>query len=133
MKKKNTQMQALVLDHLRKNPVLEIACQKAEIARMTLHRWRQEDPVFDAAVEAAILDGRLLVNDLAENQLIVAVKDRNLPAITYWLRHHHPSYKAKVEIEGAAKIIHELSPEQRALMEKALRLVGIDPQNYGID
>jgi hypothetical protein len=128
MKKKNTQLQALVLEHLRKNPVLEIACQKVEISRMTLHRWRQEDSAFDAAIEAAILDGRLIVNDLAENQLIVAVKERNLPAITYWLRHHHPSYKAKVEIEGSTKIIHELSPEQWALRERALRLVGADPK-----
>jgi hypothetical protein len=129
MKKKDLIKKAL-LENLRKTPIIEAACQKAGISRMTFYRWKDTDSKFSQAVDSALFDGRLLVNDLAESQLISAVKDRNFPAIAYWLRHHHPSYKTRIEIEGAINTVHELSPEQEQLMRKAFELAGVNIKDY---
>lgn len=128
--KKTDQTKSILLDQLRKTPIVEAACQKADISRMTFYRWKNEDEEFAKNVDEAILDGHLLVNDLAESQLIGAVKDRNFQAIAYWLKHHHPSYKTRIEIEGAVNAIHKLSPEQEAVMRKAFELAGINIDDY---
>lgn len=127
---KKDKTKELLIEQLRKTPIIETACQKIDISRMTFYRWKQEDEQFAKRADEALLDGRLLVNDLAESQLINAVKDRNFSAIAYWLRHHHPSYKTRIEIEGVVNTIHELSPEQEELMRKAFELAGINIQDY---
>jgi hypothetical protein len=123
--KKNDKIKEAFLEQLRKTPILQIACEKMGVHRMSIYRWRQEDPEFGKAVDDAMLEGRLLVNDLAESQLIGAIKDRNMTAIIAWLKHNHPSYKTRVEIEGAVNTIHELSPEQKELVRQALELANI--------
>ena len=45
----------------------------------------------------------------------------------YWLKHHHGDYKTKVQIDGRLETIQELSPEQKLLVEQALKLAGINP------
>lgn len=126
--KKRDQTKQLFLDQLRKTPIIETACQKIDISRMTVWRWKQEDKEFAQKVDEALLDGRYLVNDLAESQLIGAVKDRNLSAITYWLRNHHPDYANKLEIKHALAD-ETLTPEQEALVREALRLAGAHGEN----
>lgn len=125
MKKTDT-TKALLLEQLKKTPIVQIACEKLGIARATFYRWKIEDSGFAKQVNAALLEGCLLVNDLAESQLISAVKDRNLSAVTYWLRHHHKDYKSRLEIEGNVNTIHELSPEQKEVVRSALKNAGIN-------
>jgi hypothetical protein len=119
--KKNDKTKELVLEQLRKTPIREAACQKVGISRMTLDRWKQDDPAFAAAVDEALAAGKGLVNDVAESSLIGAVKDRSLPATFYWLRHHHPDYADKLEIKHALQD-ENLTPEQEALVREAMRL-----------
>ena len=124
--KKNEQLKNQLLEQLRRTPIIEAACQKAGISRQTLYRWKAEDPEFAKQTEKAVSDGRMLVSDLAESQLINAVKDRNFPAITYWLKHHHPLYKTKIQIEGSLQMPQEeLTPEQEEIVKEALRLASI--------
>lgn len=120
----------LLLEQLKKTPIIQIACEKIGLGRATFYRWKVDDPTFAKAVDDALLEGKLLVNDLAESQLIGAIKDRNLTAITYWLRHHHRDYKNRLELEGTINTIHELSDEQKALVKKALELTGLGLQPY---
>jgi hypothetical protein len=116
----------LLLDQLKKTPIVQIACEKLGIARPTFYRWKSQDEKFAKLVDEAINEGRLLVNDLAETNLVNAVKDRNLPAIMYWLKHHHKSYTTKVELSGKIKTEHnQLTPEQEAAITKALGLASI--------
>ena len=61
--------------------------------------------------------------------MISAIKDQNIPAIMYWLKHHHKDYKTKIEIEGAVNTIEELTPEQEELVRKAFQLAGINDQD----
>ncbi len=128
--KKTNATKALLLEQLKKTPIIQIACEKLGIARATFYRWKTEDKTFAKTVDDAVLEGCLLVNDLAESQLIGAVKDRNLTAIMYWLRHHHKDYRNRLEVEGAINTIHELSPEQEKLVKQALKLANITLNDY---
>ena len=129
MKKTDT-AKALLLEQLKKTPIVQIACEKLGIGRATFYRWKTEDKTFAKAVDDAVLEGCLLVNDLAESQLIGAVKDRNLTAIMYWLRHHHKDYRNRLEVEGTVNTIQELSPEQQKLVKQALKLANIALNDY---
>lgn len=123
--KKSEETKIMFLEQLRKTPIVQIACEKLGVGRATFYRWKQEDGEFAKQVDAAIFDGRLMVNDLAESQLIGAVKDRDMRAIVYWLRNHHSAYKAKLELEGSVQLIQELSDEQKKLVRDALRLANV--------
>lgn len=128
--KKSDQTKQLFLEQLKKTPIVQIACEKLGVSRASFYRWRSEDAAFAKQADEATLEGHLLVNDLAESQLIGAVKDRNLQAIMYWLKHHHKDYRNRLEIEGTVNTITELSDEQKALVKKALELTGIKFQPY---
>ncbi len=126
MLKKSDQLKNALLEQLRKTPIIQIACEKLSISRMSFYRWKAEDKEFAKKVDEAILEGQFLVNDLAESQLISAVKDRDMRAIMAWLRHHHPTYANKLKIEGAIAVTEELSPEQQKLVRRALELANLD-------
>lgn len=111
-----------VIEHLRKTPIIEIACSKAGIGRTSFYRWKKTDKRFATAIDEALAEGNYFVNDLAESQLIGAIKERDIRAITLWLRHHHPVYANKLEINGGVQIEHELTSEQKELIEQALKL-----------
>lgn len=128
--KNNNQTKELLLEQLKKTPIVQIACEKIGIARATLYRWKNDDPEFADKVDKAIQDGCLMVNDLAESQLVGAIKDRNMQAIMYWLKHHHRDYRNRLEIEGTVNSIQELSPEQKELVKRALEYTGIQFKSY---
>ncbi len=129
--KKNEKNKALFLEQLRKTPIVQIACEKLNVSRATIYRWKNDDKEFSDAIHEAMTEGHSLINDMAESQLIGAVKDRNLPAIMYWLKHHHKDYKMRVEIEGTINTIQELSDEQKELVRKALALADLTPKEHG--
>ena len=129
-RKKSDKLKESFLEQLRKTPILQVACEKLSIHRMSVYRWRKDDPAFDKAIEEALLDGQLLVNDLAESQLISAIKDRNMHAVMAWLKHHHPAYRTRVEIDGKVTAAQELTPEQEEMVRKALELARITLNGY---
>ena len=117
-----------LLERLRKTPIVQYACGRENVSRATYYRWRKEDPEFAKATDEAIEHGSGLVNDMAEAKLLDAIKDRNMTAIIFWLKHHHPMYATKVEVTAKLKReIKELSPEQQAIVEKALELASLTP------
>ena len=119
--KRQGKEKAAILEQLRKTPIIQVACERAGVARASFYRWRKDDQKFNEEVEASVEQGLNLINDIAESQLLNAIKDQNLSAIIFWLRSHHNTYKAKVEVtnkhEGAM-----LTPEQEKIIKKALRL-----------
>jgi len=123
---KSDKQKERLLEELKKQPIVQLACQRTDISSTTYYRWCMEDKEFKKKAEEALLAGSLFINDLAESQLISAVKDRNLSAITYWLRHHHPKYATKIEVTTKLKReIDELTPEQQAVVNKALELASL--------
>lgn len=119
-----------LIEQLRKTPIIQIACEKIGIGRATFYRWKKNDENFSNQVYEALLDGNELVNDMAESQLMSAIRDKNLTAIIFWLKNHHQSYANKIEV--TAKLKHDdeqLTPEQEALVMKALKLASVLPEN----
>ncbi len=116
----------LLLEQIKKTPIIQIACEKLGFSRPTFYRWKSQDEEFAKKVDEAILEGRLMVNDLAETNLISAIKEKNMTAIMYWLKHHHKAYGTKIELNGKIKAeYHQLTPEQQESITKALNLAAL--------
>lgn len=127
---KTVKIKELVIEKLKKTPIVQFACEKVGIGRATFYRWKKDDKDFAGEVEEALREGSLLVNDIAESQLMSAIKEKNITAIIFWLKHHHPNYTTKVEVTARLKSDNEiLTPEQEALVTKALQLASLIPAN----
>jgi len=117
-----------LLERLKETPVVEVACRKTGIARATYYRWKLSDDRFAKEAGLALETGSALVNDMAESQLLTAIKDQNMTAIIFWLKHHHSTYATKVEVTAHLKNQNEtLTSEQEALVTKALQLASLIP------
>jgi len=122
----------LLLAQLAKTPIVEAACKNVGLPRSTYYRWRKEDEAFaedcDETIEVSI--GR--INDLAESQLINAIKNQNMSAITFWLKHHHHRYRNRLEVDARIETVQqELTPDQVELVSKALQLAGVSQITEG--
>lgn len=112
-----------LVELLKKTPIVQVACEKTGVGRATFYRWKKEDKEFARVADEALLEGSLLVNDLAESQLMSAIRDKNITAIIFWLKYHHSAYATKVEVMAHIKqSVEELTPEQEAVVREALRL-----------
>ena len=124
-----------ILENLQKIPIVQICCERSNVGRASYYRWRREDEVFAKAADESIRSGLALMNDLAESGLIAQLRDQNMSAIAFWLKHRHKAYKNKVEISGKIKTDNPvLTEEQQAIVDQALALAasGINdkPQDY---
>ena len=61
-----------------------------------------------------------MMNDLAESQLLKAIKDGNMTAISFWLRSRHSAYGNKMEIVDTTDR-EELTKEQKETVRRVLR------------
>lgn len=115
-----------LLEKLKETPVVEVVCRKVGIARATYYRWRINDDKFAKEADLALSEGSSLINDMAESQLLSAIKDQNMTAIIFWLKHHHHVYTTRVEVTAQLKNQNEvLTPEQEAIVTKALQLASL--------
>lgn len=114
------QNRQLMIDQLKKTPVVQIACEKTGIARSTFYRWKEEDKEFAKEADQALAEGVALINDMAESQLLSAIRDRNISAIFYWLNHRHSAYSNKIEVTTKIKD-GTLTSEQEELIQEALK------------
>ena len=119
----------LVLEQLKKIPIITVACEKVGVGKSTVYRWRDEDKKFAKDLEEALIEGESLVNDMSESQLISLIKEKNLPAIRFWLNHRHAKFREKVEITAKIEKQEELTPEQEEVVREALKLASIDNNN----
>ncbi len=116
----------LVIEQLRKTPIVQVVAEKVGIHRSTIYRWKASDAEFSEAVDEAIDQSISLVNDLAESQLISAIKDKNITAIIYWLKNHHKTYETRIRVTGSLKhSVNRLDDEQNELVMKALTKAGL--------
>lgn len=114
-----------MITKLEKMPIVEIACKQIGLSRATYYRWLKDDEEFAVSCDEAIEQSSAMINDMAESQLIQAIKDKNMSAITFWLKHHHRTYRAKLEVETNVHEQQILTPEQTELITQALRLAGM--------
>jgi len=123
MKVKAKQM---IIEQLKKMPIVQIACDRAGVSRMSYYRWRKSDKRFLAETDQALQEGLELINDLSESQLLQAIKDRNMSAIFFWLNNRHKAYGNKLHVTGNIVTQNEkLTKEQEASIKKALELASL--------
>lgn len=121
--KRQTKEKQTLIEQFRKTPIVQVACEKTGVGRATYYRWKKDDPTFALTADEAIHAGESLINDMAESQLISAIRDQNMTAIIFWLKSHHPTYANKVEVTGQLKHDYKLSADEEALIAKALAMV----------
>ena len=122
----------LILEQLKKTPIVQIACEKVGISRATYYRWKNADRKFSMLAQEAILEGARLVNDMAESQLLSAIRDKNMTAIIFWLKHHHPAYETRVEIrQAASQADGNPNKKQKEAINTALEAAMIDKEKLG--
>ena len=114
-----TEKKGLLLLQLKKTPIVQVACEKTGISRATYYRWRKDDTEFADNADIAIDEGLNLINDMAESQLISAIKDRNLTGIIFWLKNHHKNYSPKLEVTTKNGDI-PITDEQREIIKQSL-------------
>jgi hypothetical protein len=125
---KPDQLKKLLIEQLKKTPIVQLACEKTGVARSTYYRWKKQNKAFAKEAEEAIIAGELLINDMAEAQLLSAIRDKNLTAIIFWLKHHHHRYATRVEVTAQLKRApEELTPEQEAVVMRALGMATLIP------
>ena len=129
--KKNARNKELILEQLRKNPIIQIAVEKVGISRPTFYRWKKEDPEFSKAADKALAEGTLVMNDFAESQILSGIKNGNLTASIFWLKNKHPDYRQRVFESAFAlardaddnlffEVFGEWKPETKRLIEPYL-------------
>jgi hypothetical protein len=123
---KTNKEKELLIEKIKISPIIEIACKKANIARCTYYRWRQKDKRFAKKADQALKEGILLINDMAESQLLNAIRNGNMTGIIFWLKNHHGSYADKLELmDKTIKDDPKLTNEQKKLIKNALKLGGL--------
>lgn len=110
-----------IIEQLKKTPIIQVTCEKLGISRATFYRWKKNDEKFAEEVDLALQEGSQLINDMAESQLITAIKNGNLTGIIFWLKNHHKNYSPKLEVTTKNPDI-PLTDEQREIIRQSLNM-----------
>ncbi len=125
-----------ILEQLKKTPIIQVTCEKLGISRATFYRWKKNDEKFAEEVDIALQEGSQLINDMAESQLITAIKNGNLTGIIFWLKNHHKNYSPKLEVTTKNTEI-PLNDEQKEIIRQSLNMAFslnlVDTQNGTTD
>ena len=110
-----------ILEQLKKTPIIQVTCEKLGISRATFYRWKKKDEKFAEEVDLALQEGSQLINDMAESQLITAIKNGNLTGIIFWLKNHHKNYSPKLEVTTKNTEV-PLNDEQKEIIRQSLNM-----------
>lgn len=125
---KKNKLQDSFFTELAKVPIVQVACEKTDISRNSVYRWRKEDKVFLKKMDTALAEGVALVSDMSETQLLTLIKEKSFPALSFWLRHRNNNYKNKLEITTKEED-EQLSPSQAKAVREALKLAALTTSN----
>lgn len=127
----------LLLEQFRKTPIIEVSCGKLNVSRSTYYRMREQDQDFARQADEALQEGTKFVCDVAESQLLNAIRDGNLTAIIFWLKNKHPDYKQKIFQSALAiakdennnlyfELFGKVEPETEKLLEPKINKLNDD-------
>jgi len=123
IQKRQSKEMKLLIDNLRKIPIVQVACEKTGVSRATFYRWHKSNSTFAKLADESINESVEIVNDMAEAKLVSSIRDGNMTAIVYWLKHRHKAYSNRVEVLGTLSHLGcEITDEYKELINKALRL-----------
>lgn len=121
---KKNKFQEQFFAELEKVPIIMVACEKTGLSRNSVYRWRKEDSSFAKKMDEAMAKGVDFVNDMSESQMLTMIKEKNWPAISFWLRHRNKNYKDKLEIT-TKEDNQQLTKEQAKVVKQALKLASL--------
>jgi hypothetical protein len=127
-----TESKKRLLEALKENHIIYAACRKAGISKSSYYRLRKDDAKFALAADEAIQEGVALVNDAAEGTVVGAIKERNLDAAKFWLKHRHPDFKDNIIQAGISmeedgdgdtilQVFAQLKPKTRDMLKPYLK------------
>lgn len=116
-----TASKRILIEQIKKTPVIQVACEKVGVSRATFYRWKKSDPKFADKADIALNEGSQMINDMAESQLISAIKEGNLTGIIFWLKNHHKQYSPKLEVTTKNPEI-PLTDEQKEIIRQSLNM-----------
>lgn len=119
---KDAKQKKILIENLKKTPIIQLCCERSGISRATYYRWKQSDKKFAKEVDEALREGVLFINDIAESQLISAIKDKNITSIIWWLKNRHSAYAEKIQVTGKVETKSGLSSSQKLSIKEALKL-----------
>ena len=99
-----TEDKKLVINALREQPNISLACRKAGVATSTYYRWIKDDPFFKYRADNARNEGKCNRNDMVESALVMAAKKGEPWAVKYYLDHQSPEYQLKSIFEKNKEI-----------------------------
>lgn len=117
----------IFIENLEKIPNVSLACEKADISRNTIYKWRKENLQFCDLMDEALDKGVHSINDLAESKLIGKIQSSDMRAIEYWLNNNkknyirprpnsvYDTYNNKKQITGFNVIVHHAKHEPISL------------------
>lgn len=114
-----------LLEELEKNPVVRVACSRANLGKDFYYEHRRLDPEFRARAEAALQEGRDLMADAAESQLFKKVKEGDRTSIIFTLKNlRRSTYSDRIVYERREDA---LTPErERQIAEAAMNWSVVD-------
>jgi ACT domain-containing protein len=68
----------LLVEQLKKTPIIQLACERCGISRTTYYQWRKDDEQFRKDSDESMKDGKDMINDLSESQLIALIQVKNV-------------------------------------------------------
>ena len=77
-------MKQKFLEELRKVPIIEKACDKVGISRMTYYRWSGSNPSFKKEVGLAMSMGVDRIDDVSNAKLLQLINEGDFRSIAYW-------------------------------------------------
>lgn len=121
--KDKQESQKKIIKLFQENPIAQIACYKAGVARSTFYRWRQEDDEFRKTCVKALKIGLDIANDAVESVLLRKAREGDMRAIPYWLNTNSKKYKSSLRgyNEQHFIVLRELNEKKQAydnLIEK---------------
>ena len=81
-----------LIEQFKKMPIVQIACDRADVSRATYYRWLGNDPVFSEAATSAVADGEALISDKSEGQLLALIGQKHFGAIKHYLENNSEKY-----------------------------------------
>lgn len=118
-----------LLQQLKKIPIVQVACEKAGVSRATYYRWRKDDEDFRKESNTALREGKELMNDLAESQLLTLIKNGHATSIFYWLNHNHKSYTNKLQVTAKLQRDEKLTPDEEEAVMRAISMAKLLPSS----
>lgn len=90
---KKRRLEKTFLEELAKTSILQVACNKVNLSRQTISRWKKGDPKFRSQFEEARKLGEESICDLAESKMIERIKQGDRRSGEFWLMHHKKEYR----------------------------------------